>query len=195
MKNRALSMIGAAILSGIVLVTGCGNSAQTQTTAAETTAADTAAESAVGMANPWADYGTITEAEEAAGFKFELPDALEGCKASSYRAMKDGMIEVIFTDESGEEAYRLRKGKGSKLDISGDFNEYAYDDELELITDNATTIVNLRSNDDGVHNMIFSSEECSYSFTAGKLIPDDIKAQELALQIINNNEDFGTLEV
>ncbi len=191
MKNKLFAKIGAALLGGMILMTGCGSKAPVQTEAP----AETEAESAVGMANPWGDYASIGEAAEAAGFEFELPDALDGCKASSYRAMKDGMIEVIYTDGSGEEAYRLRKGKGSKLDISGDFNEYAYDDELELITDNATTIVNLRSNDDGVHNMIFSSEDYSYSFIAGKLIPDDIKAQELALQIINDNEDFGTLEV
>ena len=66
---------------------------------------------------------------------------------------------------------------------------------LELITDNTTTIVNLRGGDDGVHNAVFSSEDFSYSFTAGTFIPDDVKAQEMVLQVINNNEDFGTLEV
>ena len=191
MKNRMFARIGAVLLGGLFLVTGCGSKAQTQTSAA----AETTAESAVGMVNPWSDYGTIEEAEEAAGFKFELPDAADGCKASSYRAMKDSMIEVIYTDANGEEAYRFRKGKGGKLDISGDYNKYAYDDELELITDNTTTIVNLRGGDDGVHNAVFSSEDFSYSFTAGTFIPDDVKAQEMVLQVINNNEDFGTLEV
>lgn len=86
-------------------------------TAAETEevpAAETAA------ANPFTDYASLEEAEAGAGFDAALPD--EPYDDIVYRAIPGDMMEIIYR-ENGEEALRLRKGKGSG-DISGDYSAY-----------------------------------------------------------------------
>ena len=80
----------------------------------EAPAAETAA------ANPFTDYASLEEAEAGAGFDAALPD--EPYDDIVYRAIPGDMMEIIYR-ENGEEALRLRKGKGSG-DISGDYSAY-----------------------------------------------------------------------
>jgi len=88
-------------------------------------AADNGSET-VGSANPFAEYDSLKEAEDAAGFSFTQPTAPANYENLVYRAATDGsMIEVIFyNDDKSEEAFRTRKGPGD-ADISGDYNEYS----------------------------------------------------------------------
>ena len=139
----------------------------------------------VGMPNPWTDHKTHEDAEKAAGFAFALPDVLEGCKAAHFRTLGDTMIEVIYTDAAGQEAYRLRKGKGQE-DISGDYNSYAVKSEAKI----GGTGVSMQGDADGIRLMSFHSETFSYSFTAGTAVPDEDRAEQLAAEIIDKNRDF-----
>jgi hypothetical protein len=76
----------------------------------------------VQIPNPFTDCETIEEAEDLAGFDIALPGSLpEGYSRSAIRAVKDGMIEIIYTN--GNDEIRIRKGMGSE-DISGDYSEY-----------------------------------------------------------------------
>lgn len=72
--------------------------------------------------NPFVDCKTLEEAGELAGFTVTLPEKMpEGYALSAIRAIRNEMIEVIYTGGDGE--IRIRKGSGSE-DISGDYNEY-----------------------------------------------------------------------
>ncbi len=77
------------------------------------------AESA-GKENPWTEHATLSEAEKAAGFTFEIPD---NDLQKIYRTMGQEIIEVIFL-ENGEEVYRLRKSVGFG-NVSGDSRKFS----------------------------------------------------------------------
>ncbi len=92
--------------------------------------AGTAYESAQ-IANPWIDAETLEEAEDLAGLKMSVPEAYRPYTETVYRAIKDGMLEVIFLDKAEKEGYRIRKAAGED-DISGDYNEYAKEKKIKL---------------------------------------------------------------
>lgn len=80
--------------------------------------------------DPFRDCSTLAEAEQAAGFSFQLPDRLPGwVSATAIRAIPSSLIEVSYhgTDES----LVLRKGPGSE-DISGDYNTYPQVSTVEI---------------------------------------------------------------
>lgn len=80
--------------------------------------------------DPFRDCGTLAEAEQAAGFSFQLPDRLPGWVSTpTIRAIPSSLIEVSYhgTDES----LVLRKGPGSE-DISGDYNTYPQVSTVEI---------------------------------------------------------------
>ena len=74
----------------------------------------------LGKENPWTKHTTLSEAEKAAGFTFEIP---ENDLQKIYRTMGQEIIEVIFL-ENGEEVYRLRKGVGYG-NVSGDNRKFS----------------------------------------------------------------------
>ncbi|MGI5856274.1 MAG: hypothetical protein ACOX64_07425 [Candidatus Merdivicinus sp.] len=76
----------------------------------------------VQIANPFTDCKSLDEAVELAGFEITVPDEVDGYDAPNFRAMKDSMIEIIFTNDNGE--IRIRKAAGSE-DASGDYTAYA----------------------------------------------------------------------
>lgn len=80
--------------------------------------------------NPFVDFKTLEEAQNLAGFDIALPDNMpEGYSKSAIRAVKDTMIEIIYTNGSDE--IRIRKGTGSE-DISGAYNEYTVTDTVTV---------------------------------------------------------------
>lgn len=81
------------------------------------------------VVNPFTTHETLTEAEKAANITLTLPEDLTSHEEIIYRAANStalNLIEVIYTDESGE--VRIRKGIG-KEDISGVYTEYALETE------------------------------------------------------------------
>ena len=148
-----------------------------------------APEAMAGMANPWSDHKNLAEAEEAAGFSFGMPETIEGAKPVYYRTMGDSIVEVIYQDADGEEAYRIRKGKGQD-DISGDYNTYSV--VHDLVVDGID--IDMQGEKDGIHRITFSSGEYAYSFTAGTYVPSEENAETLIAEIIERNEDFRDSE-
>lgn len=72
------------------------------------------------VSNPWSDWNSVTEAENAAGFSFGLPETIEGSYvAESYRTMsgETPIIEVTYADEDWTVVVRKAPGEGQ--DISG----------------------------------------------------------------------------
>lgn len=79
-----------------------------------------------GIANPWTDWNSLAEAENAVGFSFGLPETItDSYKAESFRTMNGELIEVTYRDDDYE--VFVRKAKSNSVlgeDISGDFNNY-----------------------------------------------------------------------
>ena len=70
--------------------------------------------------NPWSDWNSVIEAENAAGFAFGLPETIEGSYiAESYRTMsgETPIIEATYADEDWTVVVRKAPGEGQ--DISG----------------------------------------------------------------------------
>lgn len=118
--------------------TGRGDAAPEAAAAAETgegyaedrEAAEEKAEEAL-MGNPFEEFGTLAEAEAAAGIAMEVPQSASGSSSCIYRAMsgEQPLIEVIYLNSAFEEVCRVRKGV-SEEDISGDHT--AYEEEISV---------------------------------------------------------------
>ncbi len=81
----------------------------------------------VQIANPWSDYDSQEEAENAAGAALTLPETLPFTYTTKInRAIPDEMLEIIYEDSTGKEVARFRKAFSSEEneDISGDYNKY-----------------------------------------------------------------------
>lgn len=95
--------------------------------------ADPTDEPDASVSNPFVEYDTLAEAEEATGFTLNAPDAVLTSDTAVYRfSEEDGLLEVIYYEGETEIA-RIRKSVGTE-DISGDSNEYAEVTTLELDT-------------------------------------------------------------
>ncbi|WP_102342225.1 hypothetical protein [Galactobacillus timonensis] len=72
------------------------------------------------------DYGSLAEAESAAGFEVMVPEKISGVSQSSWIVMGAGTNEVILQVYYGDDVI-VRKGAGSE-DISGDYNSYSWEE-------------------------------------------------------------------
>lgn len=79
--------------------------------------------------NPFVAYGTLTDAEKAAGFTFKVPEQINGCKQSYISVMDGKMQQVVY--EKGESQVTLRKMAGTD-DISGVYIDYAKKDQVAI---------------------------------------------------------------
>lgn len=80
-----------------------------------------------GVSNPYTEYSTIKEANEAAGFSLRVSKMLKGFELEtvyvidSDSADEEATIEAVYTD--GKSKITVRKSS-EESDISGDYNEY-----------------------------------------------------------------------
>jgi hypothetical protein len=94
----------------VLAVAGCGKENKKATPTAQ-------------IGNPWSQWTSIAEAENATGFSFELPEVIgEKFVADVFRTMNGELIEVVYRFEDHEAC--VRKGQGENQDISGDYNTY-----------------------------------------------------------------------
>jgi hypothetical protein len=187
--RRKILKLAILALALSVITAGCGTKKGDEA-GASTNASSTEAETEefVGMANPWVDYSGIDEAEKAVGFDFVLPDAMGESKEGAYRCMQDTMIEVIYLDSKGEEAYRLRKGRGSE-DISGDYNSYSNITEYTVDTNNGQVMAILSGNGDKISLITFCvGDDFTYAMTADNFKPGVEEAKKLVDQILERNQ-------
>lgn len=116
-----------------------------------------------GIANPFITCGTIEEAENMAGFDLTVPTVYDSDGIEKIRVIRNYMIEVIYTDGSGNEMFRIRKAKDSS-DISGDYTVYDTD---ETLTESGTD-VRLRGNNGSVSTLTWTDEDYSYAILAAE---------------------------
>ena len=115
MKKLIIFLLAFLILP--VLLIGCGK----QQPQAQTTF----------IGNPWSDWTSMEEAENAAGFSFGLPEVIaDGYTAAAFRTMNNQLIEIIYRD--GDSEIRVRKQAGEGQDISGDYNHTWFKQHIML---------------------------------------------------------------
>ncbi|MGN0905632.1 MAG: hypothetical protein ACI4NM_00640 [Bullifex sp.] len=111
-----------------------------------------------GLANPFTDVSSLTEAGNLCGFSITLPEFPEEYDDVHYRvltAADDKMLEIIF--ENGmEDEIRVRKQAGNS-DISGDYNSYG-----NVISEDGITI---KGNDGMFSAAIWNMDGFSYSLS------------------------------
>lgn len=143
----------------------------TGSTNSGTTDTDTSTDTADGsteIANPYVDCETLEEAGELAGFDISVPDEIDGgYTQGTIQAVENEMIQVIYTTEAGEEI-TLRKGTGTE-DISGDYNEYAEENTLDV----DGTSVTARGSDGLVYAATWTDGTYTYAITASAGLESD----------------------
>ena len=143
--------------------TGSTNSGATDTD----TSTDTA-DGSTEIANPYVDCETLEEAGELAWFDISVPDEIDGgYTQGTIQAVENEMIQVIYTTEAGEEI-TLRKGTGTE-DISGDYNEYAEENTLDV----DGTSVTARGSDGLVYAATWTDGTYTYAITASAGLESD----------------------
>lgn len=97
----------------ILLLGGCAQTPATPETAPQS----------VQIGNPWTDYGSLAEAEDACGLSFPLEESLEnGYTASVFRVMNGTLLEVRY--HSGPNEVTVRMCGSSHEDISGVYETF-----------------------------------------------------------------------
>ena len=80
--------------------------------------------------NPWADCTTLADAAALTGYDFTVPDSVDGYPDVTIAVLEsEQLTEVQYS--SGNARLCLRKAPGSD-DISGDFNQYAESNAVDV---------------------------------------------------------------
>lgn len=147
MKKTTATLLALALALSLGIAACSGQTATTENAAGSEATATTDDEPIMGVANPWTEYATLDEAEEAAGFGIAVPGSVKGYDDVLIQVMK-----ATTTDEDGNKAdeiileYRfmngaddvnIRKGKVSG-DISGVYGEYK--ESTADVNGNAVTV-------------------------------------------------------
>lgn len=117
----------------------------------------------VQLPNPFTEYGSLEEAAEAAGFSMTVPETVDGCSERVFRVLgaggEDAMLEVICRDgEAEEREVRIRKAPGAE-DISGDYNQYAQSETVDV----GGLEVTMRGDNGLVHLAAWTADGYTYS--------------------------------
>ncbi|MDO5401550.1 MAG: hypothetical protein Q4F17_11365 [Eubacteriales bacterium] len=112
------------------------------------------------LPNPWVDYDTLAQAQEAVGFTLELPETVEGSyTAQRFRVMNGELLEVVYID--GDFSVTVRKMAGEGQDISGVYGDFETEHTHEL---DGCTVINKLG--DGPWVTLVSRGGYSYSLYA-----------------------------
>lgn len=113
--------------------------------------------------NPWKDYESLKDAQDAAGFKVKLPKKISGYKKSVIQAIDKEMLQVFY--EKGDAEILIRKAPEAQgKDISGDNNEYA---KVSKVKKNGKTIT-IKGTAKKKNLAIWSDSDYSYSVSSSK---------------------------
>lgn len=119
---------------------------------------EASAEFIYGIPNPWEEYETQAQAEEAAGFTVFLPQSLpEGYGAPVFRTIPGEILEALYTgSDDAQLVIRVAPGTDNP---SGDYNDYA---EVQTATiDNVD--ITLKGNDGACFLAVWTQVDTSFS--------------------------------
>lgn len=124
MKKRIIALI--TIAASAMVLGACSSSGVSSVT------------SSAAEANPWEEFDTLEEAEEAAGVEITVPDMSEYGTDEVYMVCAAlSEVEIQYYDGDEQTAY-IRKANDDG-DISGDYNTYDYENTA-TINDNEVTV-------------------------------------------------------
>ena len=126
-----------------------------------------------GLANPFVDYGTLAEAEEAAGFRLSAPERIDGFDAPAVQLMSGKMLQLIY--KSGDQRLIVRKAAG-KDDISGDYNSYA---ETKTVRVNGADVT-LKGAEGKFRTAVWCAKGFSYAVLSDAPLAADILTELIA---------------
>lgn len=107
--------------------------------------------------NPWADCTTLADAAALTGYDFTVPDSVDGYPDVTIAVLEsEQLTEVQYS--SGNARLCLRKAPGSD-DISGDFNQYAESNAVDVDGRSVT----LQGNDGHVQLATWLDGDYTYS--------------------------------
>lgn len=136
-----------------LFLSGCSSDTQ------PTVAADLSQPSLT-IGNPWKDYHSLEEAEEASGLRFPMPEIIaDSYTAASFRVMNEELLEVVYLD--GEFKVTVRMKAGENQNISGVYGEF---ENIRTYETDGATITGMHI-DGGVLQLI-SKAGYSYSLYA-----------------------------
>lgn len=113
------------------------------------------------LVNPATGYSTLAEAAEVTGFPMECPNTFKEWNASEINVIANIITDVAYADADGQTVMHIRKAEGID-DISGDYNKYSFEKELEI----EGKTVTVKGDDDLCHLLIWSDNGYSYSVTS-----------------------------
>jgi len=183
MKIKSL-FVTALLAATLFTVTACGgrnDTTVTDTTVTDMTVtnstvtdanqdADDNQEEMVQIPNPWMEYSSLEEATKAAGFEMTAPTEMEGC-STVIQVLNSEMIEVSFFSENDEKNIYIRKSTLNE-DISGDYNEYSEQNEVQV----GEVTVTEKGNDGLVSVATWSNGGYTYCIDAAGLSPEEMAA-------------------
>ena len=113
--------------------------------------------------NPWQDYDSLSDACDAAGYDFTIPEIIDGHDGIHFSVLGDGEITI-------------RKAPGAE-DISGDYNTY---ESTEKVTVGGIEVT--LKGEAGYTLAIWSSEGYSYSLSLSS--PLDMSGWQAVIESI-----------
>ena len=120
MKKKLVVVTLCGMMAMSVVATGMAGNVFAADKAAD---AVTAAQEGEQIPNPWKDYTSIREAEDAAGFSITLPKKISGYKKDAIQAVDGEILQVFY--KNGDKEILIRKAPVEQgKDISGDYNTY-----------------------------------------------------------------------
>ena len=167
MKKFLIFTVTAAMLLSLAACTqNAKPSVQPETPAQEETVSDSTQ-----IPNPWETCDTQSDAAQVAGFDLTAPDEISGTSTKSYQVMNSEDGEIIFEIDytSGEErtAY-VRKAPGAE-DISGDYNDYAETNTVDV----GGSSVTMKGNDGLMNLAVWTNGDYSYALNLTNSVSQD----------------------
>lgn len=139
----------------------CGSNDDAKTPSSSTVATGESTQ----ISNPYVDCDTFQKAADAAGFAMTAPEELNGYEKPVISAIKDKMIQAIYSN--GETNVCIRKGVGTE-DISGDYNNYEKTSTLTVDKLEVTT----KGNNGKISVALWTKDGYTFSITVNEPMND-----------------------
>lgn len=117
----------------------------------------------LGMPNPIKDFDTVEEAQKSLGFDTKVPTTVpEGFKATYFETISDDMLQIIYSNGKDEVYYRTAKKTSDTEDITGDYNTYKEEKNIEV---NGTSVT-VKGDGKKYYNALCTKDDMIYSLFA-----------------------------
>ena len=175
---KKLFILSLATITAFSLV-ACKHTSNVPKTEAETIQTSDSAQTQI--PNPWQEYTTLEEAENAAGFTLTVPDSIDSYTSRTQLVLienTDGaasnILEVQYATDASDNADRLsiRKAPGSE-DISGVYTDYSQ--HMKLSIDDQT--ITLDGQDDIFYVAKWTDNQYTYSIYTDRGMTSDAFAE------------------